>query len=305
MKRTTLLLILILALTACSGGESGEAVNAANAQQEQQQQQVEENATPEPALPLNDAGEQIVASVNGVDITLAQFDRAMNRSQQVVSAETYDAVATYELDILIEQALINQAAESLDVAVSEDEVEDEYARIRQNAGDAWNDWLGENNFTEDELRQFLYNTLLTQRMIDSVTQLENETVPAVNARHIVVETEAEADALLAQLQEGADFAQLAAEHSKDVTSRENGGDLGWFTADTLLTPELWEAAFRLQPNEITGPVETALGYHIIQTLAIGEQEVVPEAEAEEAAAQFAEWLQTQRDAATIERYVDF
>ncbi|GAB4512410.1 MAG: hypothetical protein OHK0046_11880 [Anaerolineae bacterium] len=261
--------------------------------------------TPEPALPLNSAGEQVVAKVNDAEITLAEFDRAFARSQQAISADTVNAAARYELDLLIEQMLINQGAAEMGVAVTDEEIEAEYQRIREGAGGAWEDWLNENGYTEDELRVFLRNTLLTQRMIDAVTQLEVDRVPEINARHIVVETEELANTVLTLLNSGEDFGALAAQYSRDVTSRDNGGDLGWFTRDGLLTPELAEVAFGLQPNEIAGPVQTVLGYHVIQTLAFGEREVVREDQADLAAQQFTAWLQSRRAAATIERYADF
>ena len=86
----------------------------------------------------------------------------------------------------------------------------------------------------------------------------------VRARHILVENEDEAKALLDQLKGGADFATLAKEKSKDPGAAE-GGDLGYFTKDQMV-PEFAEAAFKLDKGQISDPVKTQFGWHVIQVL---------------------------------------
>jgi peptidyl-prolyl cis-trans isomerase C len=84
----------------------------------------------------------------------------------------------------------------------------------------------------------------------------------VHARHILVATEDEAKAIIAELKKGADFATLAKEKSKDPGAAE-GGDLGWFTKDQMV-PEFAEVAFKLQKGQISDPVHTQFGWHIIK-----------------------------------------
>jgi peptidyl-prolyl cis-trans isomerase C len=85
----------------------------------------------------------------------------------------------------------------------------------------------------------------------------------VHARHILVASEDEAKKLIAQLKSGADFAQLAKEHSTDPGAAQ-GGDLGWFKKSDML-PEFAAAAFALQPGQITDtPVHTQYGWHVIK-----------------------------------------
>ena len=84
----------------------------------------------------------------------------------------------------------------------------------------------------------------------------------VHARHILVATEDEAKAVLAQLKGGADFATLAKEKSKDPGGAE-GGDLGYFTKDQMV-PEFAEVAFKLDKGQISDPVKTQFGWHIIK-----------------------------------------
>ncbi len=303
--------VLLVVLVGCSGGGANpqSAANAIDNQSPGTGQTIAPQiaSTPEPSLPLNGAGEQIIARVNGEDITLSQFERSFTRNHPQADAASYDAIASQELDTLIEQRIITQAAAELEISISPAELEAEYAGVRERAQNetAWQNWLTENLFTDAELRQFLNDTLLTQRLIEEVTDIEGDRVAEVNARHIVVDTEAEAAVIVARLAEGEDFAALAAAYSKDITTRDAGGDLGWFTADGLLVPELAQLAFQLQPNEMAGPFETLLGYHIIQTLGFDEREVIPEDQAAQAAQQFANWLNTQRQNAQIERFVDY
>src|SRR3954466_2121636 len=84
----------------------------------------------------------------------------------------------------------------------------------------------------------------------------------VHARHILVETEDEAKAVKAELDKGADFAELAKKKSKDPGASD-GGDLGFFTKDQMV-PEFSAVAFVLEPGKISDPVKSQFGWHIIK-----------------------------------------
>ncbi|KOP81638.1 peptidylprolyl isomerase [Bacillus sp. FJAT-21945] len=88
--------------------------------------------------------------------------------------------------------------------------------------------------------------------------------PQIKARHILVEDEATAKEVKKKLDEGQKFEDLAKEYSKDPGSAANGGDLGWFGAGQMV-PEFEEAAYALDVNEISEPVKSQHGYHVIQT----------------------------------------
>ena len=83
----------------------------------------------------------------------------------------------------------------------------------------------------------------------------------IHARHILLPTEDEAKAALARVKGGEDFAKVATELSKDPSG--DGGDLGWFTKDRMV-PEFSEAAFKLKKGEMSEPVKTQFGWHIIK-----------------------------------------
>ena len=83
----------------------------------------------------------------------------------------------------------------------------------------------------------------------------------IHARHILVPTEEEAKAALARVKKGEDFAKVADEVSKDPGSQ--GGDLGWFTKDKMV-PEFAAAAFKMEPGQVSDPVKSEFGWHVIK-----------------------------------------
>jgi peptidyl-prolyl cis-trans isomerase C len=85
----------------------------------------------------------------------------------------------------------------------------------------------------------------------------------VSARHILVDTEAEAKALKDKLDKGADFAQLAKENSKDPGSKDDGGSLGYFGRGQMV-PQFEEIAFKLEKGQVSDPVKTQFGWHVIK-----------------------------------------
>ena len=287
-----LMSLLILALTACAGSTSGQ-----------------DNATPNsptavPSLPVNEAGVPLVAKVNGVEITLPEFERAVARQQVELDAADPSALQNSVLDGMIEQVMIEQAASQQQIAVTDEEIQAELQAMVQESGSesAWQQWLAQNQFTQEEFAENLRQSILTQRLRDQVTQNVTGNMPQVHARHILVATEAEANDILTRLQAGEEFEVLATTYSRDVTTRDTGGDLGWFTQEELLEPSLAEVAFSLEPGQIAGPVPTRLGYHILQTLGKEARPVPVEQQADLAQAVFQNWLQSLLDHATIERY---
>jgi peptidyl-prolyl cis-trans isomerase C len=85
----------------------------------------------------------------------------------------------------------------------------------------------------------------------------------IHALHILVPTEEEAKTVAKRLKAGEDFGKLADELSKDPGSK--GGDLGWFTKDRMV-PEFADAAFKLEPGQVSDPVKTQFGWHVIKVL---------------------------------------
>jgi len=156
----------------------------------------------------------------------------------------------------------------------------------------------EMSISESDLRKIYESELLRQKVLEAVTSEMNLTMEQeqVWARHILLpETSLiTATQLLDQINNGADFAALAAEYSTDTGSAVEGGDLGWF-AEGAMVAEFEQAAWSLQVGEVVSqPVKSQYGYHIIQVLG---HEVRPLTDREFQnlrSQKFSEWLQTTR-----------
>ncbi len=153
----------------------------------------------------------------------------------------------------------------------------------------YNDLYKNYNFNIDDLRYIIETQLLEEKLMELVTQ---DLVPfqeEVWARHILVETEDEAEIIYNLLQNDGDFHELAAENSIDTSTSESGGDLGWFDDESMVA-EFSDAAFSLEVGEISEPVESSYGFHIIQVLGKRENQT-PVADFEEDKAEaFNTWL---------------
>jgi len=261
-----------------------------------------------PSLPLNQNGVPIVARVNGTDITQTEFDRALARSSALGATTSYDAFAELVLNTLIEQALINQAATEMGITVTEEEISAEIAELRALVPDdtAWQAWLTENQFeNEAEYRLITRDSLITQKVQAQIIQPVEGSITEIHARHILVEEESLAQSLATLLKNGdAEFGQMAAEYSKDVTTREQGGDLGWFTADVLIVPQLAEFALSLPVNTVSDPFLTELGYHIVEVLETRTRATSDSESVQDSQNQFESWLNSQYQNATIERFLN-
>ena len=155
--------------------------------------------------------------------------------------------------------------------------------------------------TEDDLRYTIESQLYYFKVYDAVMAELNvpRTQEQVWARHILLETREQAEEVMSLLKSGTDFATLAKIYSTDTSNREKGGDLGWFGRGYMVAP-FEEAAFALEPGEISDIVETDFGFHIIQSLGKEERPLSDTDYQNEQSAKFEEWLQAQREAATIE-----
>jgi peptidyl-prolyl cis-trans isomerase C len=206
-----------------------------------------------PTVPLHaQDSDQVVARVNGVDIHESDLataeDEIGSNMPQMAPEQKRDYLITYLADVIV----LSQAAE------------------QQNLGD---DPAVKHQLTFDR-NKVLMEALLqkagrTAQTDDALHQLYDQAVKQmkpeeeVHAHHILVATEDEAKQIQAALKNGADFAALAKEKSKDPSGAANGGDLGWFTKDQMV-PEFADAAFKLDKGQISDPVHTQFGWHIIR-----------------------------------------
>jgi hypothetical protein len=119
-------------------------------------------------------------------------------------------------------------------------------------------------WSEEEYKEFVRVDMLRRKLQDIYAATVPTTTEQVHVRHILTDTKEQADAILLRLKNGEPFEKIAAETSKDTSNKDKGGDLGWFPRGQMVTP-FEDVAFALKtPNELSQPVSTTFGYHIIQ-----------------------------------------
>ena len=154
-------------------------------------------------------------------------------------------------------------------------------------------------FTEEDLRNLIEIQEIQRRIFEEVTADVPTEEEQVWARHILVEDEETALEVLERLEDGDDWSELAAEYSTDTSNKDRGGDLGWFGTGRMVAP-FETAAFALEFGEVSDPVETDFGWHIIQLLGRENRSLsAAELQARQAQAYDA-WLAETRTSAEIE-----
>jgi parvulin-like peptidyl-prolyl isomerase len=230
------------------------------------------------AAPLTAVPQGPAAIVNGQEISLADYLREVERRkagllQRGVNLNTPEGQAQLEqakqllLDNMIDDMLVLQDAAKQGIAISDAELDAELQKnVSAVGGQAkFEERLKIEGQTLDEARSTLRMQLLYQKMLAKVVG-NLQTAEQVRARHILVDSAATAQALLTQIQAGADFAQIAQQSSQDAFTKANGGDLDWVARGTLPAKEVEDAAFALQPGQISNVVQSAFGYHLVQVL---------------------------------------
>jgi parvulin-like peptidyl-prolyl isomerase len=182
--------------------------------------------------------------------------------------ENLNQAQKWILNVMIEQKLMEQAAEKAGITVTEEDVNGEMEAMIAESGseEAFRAQLEEWGETYEEARREVRAQLIGMAMTERVLEGVPEETEHVHARHILVDTKEEAERLHAQLEAGADFAELAKAHSQDDSTRESGGDLGFFPRGILVATEVEEAAFALQPGQFSEVISSSMGYHIVQVI---------------------------------------
>jgi peptidyl-prolyl cis-trans isomerase C len=196
----------------------------------------------------------VVAKVNGVeiresDLVMAEEDVGQNQQLQML---TGDARRDYLVSYLADVILAAKAAEGKKVT-DQKEFKSRLAFIR-------NKLLME-TLLQQEGKAALTPAAAKQVYDEAVKSMGKE--QEVRARHILVPTEDEAKAILAEIKKGTDFAELAKQKSKDPGAAAEGGDLGYFGKDQMV-PEFADTAFKLDKGQVSEPVKTQFGWHVIK-----------------------------------------
>jgi peptidyl-prolyl cis-trans isomerase C len=204
-----------------------------------------------PATSLRAQTDPVVAKVNGVEIHQSDLDVAEEDMAEQLAQLPAEARRDYLITYLADMLLVDKAADDQKLAQSvEFQRRLSFARNKL-LMETLMQSVGKEAVTESALRK-LYD--------DAAKQIGDE--QEVRARHILVESEADAKAVLAELKKGTDFAALAKQKSKDPGAAD-GGDLGYFTKDQMV-PEFAEIAFKLNKGQTSEPVKTQFGWHVIK-----------------------------------------
>lgn len=211
----------------------------------------------------------VVAVVNGQSITREEF---YNRLEELAGEQVLDQIIT--------EMLIAQAEQSRGVPVSDEEVQAELDRIIENIGseEEFQEELSRYGITLERLLYEIRLDLILTKLSRQGVEISDEeikeffeankayldTPERIRVRHILVKTEEEAKEILAQLAEGADFAELAKAKSIDTASGAQGGEIGYIHQGSPVVEEFKSAAFALEVGEVSEPVFSQFGWHIIR-----------------------------------------
>ncbi len=195
----------------------------------------------------HDSADTVLATVNGTEITLGTLIAMAAMLPQEYQQLPDEVLFNGMLDQLIQQELLAEAAEADMTPLREMGLEN---AARSYLASALVEEVATAPVTDEEL-QDVYDDIFAA--VEPSTEF--------NASHILVETEEEAAELVTLLADGADFAELAAERSTGP-SGPNGGQLGWFSEGMMVAP-FEEAVMALEIGEVSAPVETQFGWHVI------------------------------------------
>lgn len=192
---------------------------------------------------------QNAAIVNGKAIPKAQLDKLVQKSKQADNPQVRDQAR----EMLVTRELILQEADKRGV-IQKESVRDQLEQSRMGVliAAVFEDYVEKEGVADSDLKA-AYDSVKTQY-----------TGKEYRVEHILVEKEADAKAIIAQIKGGANFEEIAKSKSKDPGSAPNGGDLG-YVSDNALVPEFSKAMVQLKNGQVTDkPVKSQFGWHIIK-----------------------------------------
>jgi peptidyl-prolyl cis-trans isomerase C len=194
----------------------------------------------------------VVAKVNGTEIKESDLKAAEEDIGSQLPPMAPEAKKDYLITYVGDMILVSKAAEAKKLGDTDD--------FKKKLALARTKLLME-ALLQNEAKSAVTDDAMKKVYADAIKDIGNE--QEVSARHILVESEDEAKTIAADLKKGGDFAAVAKDKSKDPGSKDSGGDLGFFTKDQMV-PEFAEAAFKLDKGQVSDPVKSQFGWHVIR-----------------------------------------
>ena len=258
------------------------------------------------------SGNDIAATVNGEEITNAeintQYAKLPAQYQGLIDRETF-------VNQTILSKLLIQEAKKEGITITDQEIDKSLDPLRIN-NETLEQIAVQQQLTVEELKKILEDRLYINKLLEKKLNIQITDDEAkkffeenkadlgeqeqVKASHILVKTTEEADNIEKQLKEGKDFAELANQFSIDPGSNKTGGELGFF-AKGVMVKEFEEAAFKLNINEVSNPIQTQFGYHIIKVV---DKKPAKEANYEELKDKIKDYLKQQRLTTESKSYIE-
>lgn len=243
--------------------------------------------------------------------------------QKITKEELYNQLVEYYgknvLESMIADKIVAMEIEKQNITVTDEELQEKLDEFVESYGgeEYVSMMLSMQGMTMDDLREDMLSYLKRLKLIEPRIEVTDEEISGyfeenkanfdqpeqVEASHILVDDEETAKEIKKKLDEGADFAELAAEYSKDTGSAENGGQLGYFGRGKMVE-EFENAAFSMEVGQISGPVKTKYGYHIIKvtgkkeakeaTLEDARDEIVEILKEQKLSSEYSEWLEEKK-----------
>ncbi|WP_156288795.1 peptidylprolyl isomerase [Oceanobacillus salinisoli] len=210
----------------------------------------------------NNSDSEVVVETNAGDITKDEF---------------YEELKNRYGDSVLEELVTVKVLEDK-YEVSEEDVDNEIQSMKDMYGESYDMLIQQNFGDEESLRQIIHISLLQEQAAAEDIEVSEEEIQErydrknteIDAQHILVEDEETANEVKEKLDEGEDFADLAAEYSTDGTAQD-GGNLGYFSAGEMVA-EFEDAAYSMEPGDISDPVQSQFGFHIIKVNDVREKE---------------------------------
>lgn len=271
------------------------------------------------ALAAIEPVEGVLATVNGEEITWAEYEPELRQSLYNVTyqygvdwnqAENIALLSTVQDQILqtvMDRTLIRQLAAEEGISVSTSDVDarvekEKEAILASGQFGSWEEFQEQAGIGDEYFARLVEDAEIVERLSEAHAPARE--AEQVHARHILVEDEETGQEVLDRLEAGDDWSELAAEYSQDPSNKDNAGDLGWFPRG-MMVPEFEEVAFSMEAGETSELVETDFGYHIIQVLEKGTEPLDEQSFEAMAGQAFEQWLDEQRAAAELTVVVTF